>query len=349
MLDIENASIVDGYINGDGRLILIRHDGGEVDAGSALPSIPDASDILKGAVELATTAETITGTDSSRAVTPAGLSSVVTPLNSRISALEAGGGSYLQATPLTNNQWYRIASFSTSAGVSSPKASAEFVITTDGTGQNGFLRLRASVAFNDFWATLSLEEYSAQGSRQFNKARIVALNGTNNGHALEIYHTTSPVNARYKVTVKHDDWLMPSGFPQTRWGNLGFTSVSSTPTAPATVLIQRGIGFTGIFATPTFLNSWVNYDSVHESAGFTMRAGSIVELKGVIKDGLINVFTGFCMNLPEGYRPALRSVFGVGANGDIGRIDVFPDGNVLVHNGSTTQMSLHGISFLATQ
>lgn len=40
-------------------------------------SIPDASDTVKGKVELATTAETTTGTDTARAVTPAGLSGSV--------------------------------------------------------------------------------------------------------------------------------------------------------------------------------------------------------------------------------------------------------------------------------
>lgn len=49
--------------------------------------IPDASDTVKGKVELATSAETITGTDATRAVTPAGAAAAYQPLDSDLSAL----------------------------------------------------------------------------------------------------------------------------------------------------------------------------------------------------------------------------------------------------------------------
>lgn len=51
--------------------------------------IPDASDTVKGKVELATSAETITGTDATRAVTPAGAAAAYQPLDSDLSALAA--------------------------------------------------------------------------------------------------------------------------------------------------------------------------------------------------------------------------------------------------------------------
>lgn len=73
MLSIEGASVVSGTINAAGHLILTKKDGTTIDAGSALPALPDASTTQKGIVELATGAETDAGTDSTRAATPASL------------------------------------------------------------------------------------------------------------------------------------------------------------------------------------------------------------------------------------------------------------------------------------
>lgn len=112
--EIEATSIVSGAINPEGHLILNRHDGTpldmgavsgvQLDTGSAYakadvfsyvgdtdpgavpdgsvwfdtsgPTGPFASTTQQGLVELATSAETITGTDTARAVTPAGLAAV---------------------------------------------------------------------------------------------------------------------------------------------------------------------------------------------------------------------------------------------------------------------------------
>ncbi len=113
-LEIEATSIVSGSVNTDGHLILVRHDGTELDMGAVSGmqldggssyskvdaftyvgdtdpgAVPDgsvwldtsdlagpfASDTQKGLVELATNAETIAGSDNSRAVTPAGLAAI---------------------------------------------------------------------------------------------------------------------------------------------------------------------------------------------------------------------------------------------------------------------------------
>lgn len=77
---IEDASVVSGEIDIDGHLILTTFGGDEIDAGSALPALPTASDTVAGIVELATNAETITGSDTVRAVTPAGLAAAVSTL-----------------------------------------------------------------------------------------------------------------------------------------------------------------------------------------------------------------------------------------------------------------------------
>jgi len=74
---IEAASVVDGEIDVNGHLILTRFDTTTIDAGYMLASVPDASETVEGIVELATSAETITGTDAVRVVTPAGLQAKV--------------------------------------------------------------------------------------------------------------------------------------------------------------------------------------------------------------------------------------------------------------------------------
>lgn len=114
-LEIEATSIVSGFVNPAGHLILTRHDGTDLDMGAVSGmqldsgtsyskvdaftyvgdtdpgAVPDgsvwldttdvagpfASDTQKGLVELATNAETISGTDNTRAVTPAGLAASV--------------------------------------------------------------------------------------------------------------------------------------------------------------------------------------------------------------------------------------------------------------------------------
>lgn len=73
MLAIEAASVVSGEVDENGHLILTTHDDTEIDAGYIIASVPDASSTVKGLVELATNAETITGTDATRAVTPESL------------------------------------------------------------------------------------------------------------------------------------------------------------------------------------------------------------------------------------------------------------------------------------
>lgn len=88
MLVIEAASVVSGTIDTSGHLILTKHDGTTIDAGYALVAVPNASDTQKGVVELATDAETVARTDTTRAVTPASLVSTFNGFDNRLNALE---------------------------------------------------------------------------------------------------------------------------------------------------------------------------------------------------------------------------------------------------------------------
>lgn len=74
---VENDSIVGATINESGQLVLENGAGDDIMVGAVAGTTPDATTTSKGIVELATSAETATGTDINRAVTPAGLATVV--------------------------------------------------------------------------------------------------------------------------------------------------------------------------------------------------------------------------------------------------------------------------------
>ncbi|QED11524.1 hypothetical protein PP914_gp034 [Arthrobacter phage Qui] len=78
MLEIENASVVNGYINELGHLILVTKAGTLIDAGPITTFL--ATEEAAGGVELATATETQAGTDTSRAVTPFGLATVLSTI-----------------------------------------------------------------------------------------------------------------------------------------------------------------------------------------------------------------------------------------------------------------------------
>lgn len=72
MQAIRDGTVVNAIFDSANHLILTKYDGTQIDAGVVSTSTTTAS----GLVELATSAETLTGTDATRAVTPAGLASI---------------------------------------------------------------------------------------------------------------------------------------------------------------------------------------------------------------------------------------------------------------------------------
>lgn len=73
--ELFDSGVVDVNITG-GHLILVYGNGTEVDAGALGSGAADASDTVKGIVELATDTETQAGVDSARAVTPFSLATL---------------------------------------------------------------------------------------------------------------------------------------------------------------------------------------------------------------------------------------------------------------------------------
>ena len=96
---------------------------------------------------------------------------------------------------------------------------------------------------------------------------------------------------------------------------------------------------------PAFMNSWTNYDTTYNPAGYFKDSLGIVHLRGLVKNGTNNttIFT-----LPVGYRPSNRELQAVQTNlNTIGRVDILADGQVTVVSGSNGWVSLDGITFRA--
>lgn len=94
----------------------------------------------------------------------------------------------------------------------------------------------------------------------------------------------------------------------------------------------------------TMLNAWVNYGGVWMTANYWKDSDGVVHLSGLIKSG---VLATVALNLPVGYRPSTRCMFGTTSDTGYTRVDVDINGDVIPQAGGTTYFSLDGISFKA--
>lgn len=95
------------------------------------------------------------------------------------------------------------------------------------------------------------------------------------------------------------------------------------------------------FTAPTLLNSWVNYGSGFNDAGYGKGSDGVVRLKGLVRNGGNNAI----FILPVGYRPTSVHIFIVQTESAFGTIYIYTDGAVTKTNGSSNWLSLDGISF----
>lgn len=114
-------------------------------------------------------------------------------------------------------------------------------------------------------------------------------------------------------------------------------------TSATTARTNLGLDVPAVIA-PTLLNSWANYGSGLEPAGYFKDYSGRVWLSGVIKDGTTTSATAL-FTLPSGYRPVSQRVFAVDNNGALGEIQILTNGNVSIYLGGNTYLSLDGISF----
>ena len=119
-------------------------------------------------------------------------------------------------------------------------------------------------------------------------------------------------------------------------------------------LDESNISFrTESWSTPTLLNDWVSYGAPASIEGYYKDQFNKVLLKGVIKNGTVNIDdtgdTNVILILPLGYRPSERIYFAATSNNDFGYVRVDPDGKIRAKAGSNTWFSLSNIIFKAEQ
>lgn len=100
--------------------------------------------------------------------------------------------------------------------------------------------------------------------------------------------------------------------------------------------------------SPILKNSWTNYSTAYQGAGYWKDKCDVVHLCGLIKGGT-TVSDTVIFTLPLGYRPALPEKFLAVSNNAICVIDVRATGDVVIKTGANSSMlSLSGITFKST-
>ncbi|MFA5172748.1 MAG: type II secretion system protein [Sulfuriferula sp.] len=104
-----------------------------------------------------------------------------------------------------------------------------------------------------------------------------------------------------------------------------------------------------LWATPVLQNTWTDYLGAFTTSAFTKTSEGVVVFKGLIKRTGSAVAGEVLFQLPVGYRPNLRQVYTTMTNSNVAsRVDVDPNGNVLIQSGSAGWLSLDGIKFVPT-
>lgn len=101
--------------------------------------------------------------------------------------------------------------------------------------------------------------------------------------------------------------------------------------------------------TPTLQNGWGIFDTsgYYAPPGYTKSNAGIVVLKGVVSGGNTNIDTPI-FNLPVGYRPTHRIIFQTDTAGSASRVDIMPNGDVLVNRVNAGWLVLDGIRFVSS-
>lgn len=99
--------------------------------------------------------------------------------------------------------------------------------------------------------------------------------------------------------------------------------------------------------TPT--TGWEKYSDSYNLPSFSKSSSGRVFLKGLVKGKSASsaVTNGVIATLPEGYRPEARLAFQTLASPNVAaRVDVKPNGDIVMYAGNATWISLDSISFL---
>lgn len=105
---------------------------------------------------------------------------------------------------------------------------------------------------------------------------------------------------------------------------------------------------TGVWHEVTLQSAWANYGASFKNAAYMKDAAGIVHLRGLIANGA-STLGALLFALPSGYRPDAgnQMIFTTRTNGGASEIRIDSNGNVTFYVGSSTWLSLDGISFQA--
>ncbi len=99
----------------------------------------------------------------------------------------------------------------------------------------------------------------------------------------------------------------------------------------------------------TLQNGWVPLGAGFTQPAYTKGSDGIVVVNGLIQSGNVSIGTVIA-NLPAGYRPKERIAINCVANLAVCRLDVMPNGDIIVVTGaSATWTSMDSIAFMAEQ
>lgn len=120
-------------------------------------------------------------------------------------------------------------------------------------------------------------------------------------------------------------------------------SITGAVSASYSVPPQTNVGELETVKAPALTNSWANYGASYANSGYSRTEDGVVSLRGMVSSGTVGavIFT-----LPMGYRPVNQLVFTVITSSGIGRLDIFPNGDVALASGGNEYVSISGISFV---
>lgn len=101
-----------------------------------------------------------------------------------------------------------------------------------------------------------------------------------------------------------------------------------------------------LWYTPALMHEWDVFDpSEYSTPAYTKTTADVVVLKGVIAGGDTAAGTPI-MTLPIGYRPSHRLIFQTDTAGVASRVDILPNGDVMVNWAESDWLILDGIRFI---
>lgn len=104
-----------------------------------------------------------------------------------------------------------------------------------------------------------------------------------------------------------------------------------------------------LYAPSVLQNNWNNYSPDFATAAFTKTSEGVVVLRGLVKRAGSAVGGETIFQLPEDYRPSAPIMFTTMTDPNTAsRIDIQPNGNVIISSGSGGWIAFDGIRFIPT-